>query len=164
MQQASEQLNPYARFLGESDLFAVLESTASHLSSLLGGVSVERLVRRPAPEKWSAREILCHLADTEMVFAFRLRQTAAETHHVIQTFDQDRWAAPYGELTVQDALDAFRAARRWNLLFVRAMGPAVLTRPVTHPERGVMTFQAILETMAGHDVNHLNQLAAMIAE
>jgi hypothetical protein len=164
MQQASEQLNPYVRFLGEADLFAVLEGTASHLSSLLDGLSVERLVRRPAPEKWSAREILCHLADTEMVFACRLRQTAAEAHHVIQTFDQDRWAAPYGELTAQDALDAFRAARRWNLLFVQAMGPAVLTRPVTHPERGVMTFQAILETMAGHDVNHLNQLAALVAE
>lgn len=163
MERTNERLNPYAAFLGEADLFAVLESTASHLSGLMDGLSVERFVRRPAPEKWSAREILCHLADTEMVFACRLRQTAAEAHHVIQTFDQDRWAAPYGELTAQDPLDAFRAARRWNLLFVRAVGPAVLTRPVTHPERGVMTFQSILETMAGHDVNHLKQLEALVA-
>jgi uncharacterized damage-inducible protein DinB len=152
------RLNPYAHFLEGRDAFQVLEATPETLARLTRDLSADQLTTPPAPKKWSVRDILSHLADTEIVFAFRLRQTAAEPNHVIQPFDQDAWAAPFARLDARDALRAFAEVRRWNLLFIHAVPPAVLGNPVTHPERGVMTFQTILETMAGHDLNHVEQI------
>jgi uncharacterized damage-inducible protein DinB len=159
--EAERVLNPYASFLGDNDPFHVIVTTPRTLAAIVGRTSEERLNRSPAPGKWSIREILCHLADCELVFGFRLRQTVAEASHVIQPFDQEAWQTPYGSLSAQDALAAFTAARRWNLLFADAVLPGALPKPVIHPERGPMTFGTIIETMAGHDLNHLAQIQAL---
>jgi len=154
-------MNPYARFLGDRDPFAVIADTPRELESAIQRLSPERVTAAPAPGKWSAREIACHLADCEVVFAFRLRQTLAETNHIIQPFDQDRWSALYGAYDAAAALAAFSATRRWNLLFLKALPPEAFSTPVTHPERGTMTLRTVVETMAGHDRNHLGQIAAL---
>lgn len=156
-----QALNPYASFLGEKDPYRVIATTPHALAAITGRMSEERLNRSPATGKWSIREILCHVADCELVFGFRLRQTVAEAAHVIQPFDQEAWQAPYRSLSAHDALAAFSAARRWNLLFIDAVLPGALPKPVTHPERGPMTFGTIIETMAGHDLNHLAQIQAL---
>jgi hypothetical protein len=93
-----------------------------------------------------------------MVFAFRLRQSLAEPYHVIQPFDQDAWAKPYAALDPRLALEMFGATRRWNLALLETVAPADFDKKLTHPERGEMTFQTVLETMAGHDLNHLGQI------
>jgi hypothetical protein len=108
--------------------------------------------------KWSAAEIISHLADCEVVFAFRLRQTLAEDNPTIQPFDQEKWAARYDRISTAQALEVFNAVRQWNLQLLGHVAPAATERPVTHPERGTMTFQTIIETMAGHDLNHIGQL------
>ena len=77
-------------------------------------------------------------------------------------FEQEAWARPYGMLDAHDALDSFTAIRRWNLLFIRAVGAAAESKPVRHPERGEMTFRTIIETMGGHDINHLRQLENLV--
>jgi len=118
---------------------------------------------RPAPGKWNAREILCHLADCEIAFAFRLRQTLAEDRHVIQPFDQEKWAGMYGSLGARSALNVFSALREWNLALIGSAPAGAMSKRVTHPERGEMTFGVIVETMAGHDVNHLAQLDRIVA-
>ena len=87
-----------------------------------------------------------------------MRQTVAEASHVIQPFDQEAWQMPYRSLSAHDAVAAFSAARRWNLLFIDAVLPGALPKPVMHPERGQMTFGTIIETMGGHDLNHLAQV------
>jgi uncharacterized damage-inducible protein DinB len=158
MSPTADQLNPYAKFLGSADPLEVIASTPATLARLIRDTDAARLTRAPAPGKWSVRDILSHLADTEITFAFRLRQTIAEQHHRIQPFDQEVWARHYHDLTAKDALDTFTAIRRWNVLFVNAVGPEARTKPVTHPERGEMTFQTIVETMAGHDINHIRQV------
>jgi hypothetical protein len=112
----------------------------------------------PAPGKWSAAEIVCHLADCELAFGFRLRQTLAEKDHVIQPFDQEKWAIAYPGIGAREALAAFSAIRKWNLMLIDRALPQASDKVVTHPERGTMTFGAIVETMAGHDLNHLGQL------
>ena len=89
---------------------------------------------------------------------FRLRQTLAEDEPIMQPFDQDKWAATYGSITASQALAAFTAMRAWNLRLIEGALPAAAGRKTTHPERGTMTFQTIVETMAGHDLNHLGQL------
>jgi len=151
-------MNPYASFLGTRNPHEVIAATAARLRALLQTLGGEGANRVPAPGKWSAREILCHLADCEIVFAFRLRQALAEPHHMIQPFDQDRWAAVYGAFGAQAALDVFTAVRQWNLTLVQSLPPEAFSRTLAHPERGEMTYQMLLETMGGHDLNHLGQI------
>jgi hypothetical protein len=151
-------MNPYASFLGGRDPRAAIAETADKLASHAARLGAEGLKRSPAPGKWSAAEILCHLADCEGVFAFRLRQALAEPYHTIQPFDQDAWAKPYGSYDPKLALELFSAVRRWNLALLDTVAPEDLAKKLTHPERGEMTFQTVVETMAGHDLNHLEQL------
>lgn len=157
-------MNPYAPHLGDRDPVSVVRSTAARLRSLVEALPQATLDKAPAPGKWSVRDILCHLADTELAFAFRLRQALAEPHHVIQPFDQEKWAASYPSVPVAAALDTFAAIRAWNVLLLASIPPAALAKPVTHPERGQMTFGVLIETMAGHDLNHLRRLEELAAQ
>ena len=150
--------NPYDSFLDGRPLETILTSTHGVIASFLSTMPQDKWSAAPAPGKWSPRDIFCHLADCEITFAFRLRQTLAEDHHVIQPFDQDKWAATYSSIPATDALLTFAALRRWNLLLIESALPQHADKPVTHPERGAMTFSTIVETMAGHDLNHLGQL------
>jgi hypothetical protein len=98
-----------------------------------------------------------------LVFAFRLRQTLAEDGPTIQPFDQEKWAEAYPGVTAGKALEVFTALREWNMLLIASALPNSANRPVTHPERGTMTFRNLVETMAGHDLNHLGQLQKFVA-
>lgn len=155
-------LNPYDRFLAGRNPFEVIAQTSRHLRRVIEQLG--RLAeRRPAPGKWNAREIACHLADCEIVFAFRLRQTLAQPNHVIQAFDQNAWASTYGGQNADAAVAVFSAVREWNLALLRTIPPSALSTRVVHPERGEMTMQTLVDTMAGHDLNHLEQLDALAA-
>ena len=155
--------NPYASSLGSRAPLEVIRATGGRLQTLLAELGASHAERAPAPGKWSAREILCHLADCEIVFAFRLRQTLAEGYHVIQPFDQDRWAAVYGAFDAASALAVFTAVRNWNVRLIGAVPAEAFDKKLTHPERGEMTFQVVVETMAGHDLNHLAQIERIAA-
>ncbi|HTX42194.1 MAG TPA: DinB family protein [Acidobacteriaceae bacterium] len=158
MPRTQKVLNPYAQFLNGQDPMTVIQATSGRLRTLAKAIGIEKINLAPAPGKWSAREILCHLADCEMAFGFRLRQTLAENNHKIQPFDQEKWATPYKLISADDALATFAALRRWNVLLIDASLPANAGKAVVHPERGKMTFGTIVETMAGHDLNHIAQL------
>lgn len=151
------KINPYQDFLDERPLDAILMATPEAIRSMLEQIGEGNTSTRPAPGKWSPAEIVCHLADCELVFGFRLRQTLAEDNPTVQPFDQDKWAGAYTGIPADVALAAFYAFREWNLRLIE-MSPTAADRKVTHPERGTMTFQNVVETMAGHDLNHLGQL------
>ena len=150
-------LNPYASFVAGLDPRQVIADTPNRLAELAALPT-----HPPAPGKWDLREVMCHLADSEIAFGFRLRQAAAEDHHTIQPFDQDKWATTYKKISPEQALSTFSALRDWNLGFIRNSGPSAMSRKVTHPERGAMTFQTVVETMGGHDTNHLRQVEALL--
>ncbi len=152
------ELNPYERFLDGRPLETILAATPSVIAGIIQTIGSQKATTPPAPGKWSPAEILCHLADCELAFGFRLRQTLAEDNHVMQPFDQDKWAATYSGISAASALAAFTAMRNWNLELIRKTLPTSAERKVSHPERGAMTFKTIVETMAGHDINHLGQL------
>jgi hypothetical protein len=154
--------NPYATFLGNQNPAEVLEQTARQLAKVGERLNGANLEWRPSPGKWNAREILCHLADCEIAFGFRLRQALAEKEHVIQPFDQEKWAGMYGGLSARSALSTFSALREWNLALIGSTTDEGMARKVHHPERGDMTFRTIVETMAGHDINHLQQLERIV--
>jgi len=157
-------VNPYAVFIGANAPLEVISETPRRLAQLAETLGPARMEQPPAPGKWSAREILCHLADCEVVFAFRLRQTLAQDHHVVDPFDQDVWAKSYRSYDARTALNVLSALRAWNLALIQSVKPEDLSRPVTHPERGTMTFQTLVETMAGHDRNHIKQVEAIAGQ
>jgi hypothetical protein len=156
-------LNPYAEFLAGRDPGLLIKEFPDRLNKVVSRLGKAGLARRTAPGKWTASEILCHLADTEIAFAFRWRQALAEERHVIQPFDQDRWAPRYPAISGEDALRTFLTLRQWNAILFDLLAPEDWDRVVVHPERGEMSFGTLVETMAGHDLNHLEQLERIAA-
>jgi len=157
------ELNPYEKYLGDGDPVPVLFTTSSKLQALVAELSDEQLEAPPAPGKWCIREIIAHLADCELAFGFRLRQTLALEHAVMQPFDQEAWAERYSGYDFASALEMFLATRNWNLKLLGTVSATDQHKPTTHPERGTMIFWTIVETMAGHDVNHLEQIERIVA-
>jgi hypothetical protein len=164
MEQFMSALNPYDKFLDGRPVEEILSATAATLAGLVERMGPEKSTTSPAPGKWSAAEIISHLADCELVFAFRLRQTLAENDHTIQPFDQEKWAVQYGGISAAQALEVFKAMRGWNLQLLKNVAPEAAGRTVTHPERGTMTFETMVETMAGHDLNHIQQLQRIASQ
>jgi uncharacterized damage-inducible protein DinB len=156
-------INPYAPQLGDRDPLEVTRATPVQLENHVRTLGPEKLNLAPAPGKWSVRDIISHLADCEIVFAFRLRQALAEDHPIVQPFDQDKWAPPYAHYDAATALAAFSALRQWNLALLSGLKAGDFARSLNHPERGDMTVQTVLETMGGHDLNHLRQVEAILA-
>jgi uncharacterized damage-inducible protein DinB len=156
--------NPYASFLtetgGVSDPAEIIKSTPVKIENLVQALGPEKLNIEPAPGKWSVRDILSHLADCEIVFAFRLRQALAEDRHVIQPFDQDKFALTYWHYDARMAATVFSAVRQWNVALIAGLSEKDFDKPLNHPERGDMKLRDILATMAGHDRNHLKQIEA----
>jgi hypothetical protein len=157
-------MNPYARHLGTRDPLKVIATTARHLEQIAAALGPVRIEESPAPGKWSPHEILCHLADCEIVFSYRIRQALAQPHHVIQPFDQEDWAANYSGYDPQAAMMTFSCARQWNLMLLRSVSPELMAKAITHPELGAMTFRDLIEIIAGHDLNHLSQLEAIAVQ
>ena len=161
------ELNPYASYLNGQDPITVLTATSDRIRTLTAGLDKAQINARPNPRKWSIREIAAHLADCEIVFSFRLRQTLAppleQPHAIIQPFDQDAWAQRYSAYQLEPALALFQAARNWNLLFFNTVSHEDRHRRTTHPERGTMNLWTIIETMGGHDINHLQQIERLAA-
>ncbi len=158
------QENPYDKYLDGRSPETILASTSGALASALAAISPDQLSAPIAPGKWSPAQIVSHLADCEIAFGFRLRQILAEDSPLLQPFDQEKWAVTYGGVTAASALDAFNALRAWNLQLIKTVMPGAASRTGTHPERGRITFQTIVETMAGHDLNHLGQLTKVAGE
>lgn len=157
------ELNPYEKFLADQEPIPVLISTADHLYAFTASLSGAQIERSPAPGKWSIREIAAHLADCEIVFSFRLRQTLSQKHALIRPFDEQIWAKRYAAYDLDSALSLFKAARNWNLRLLTTVSEEDRHHPTTHPERGTMTFWTLVETMAGHDINHLQQIERLAA-
>jgi DinB superfamily len=155
--------NPYAKYLGEANPQTTIAATPQRLGDLIKNLQPGQLTKSPAPGKWSIRDILCHLADCEIAFAFRLRQAIAETNHVIQPFDQEKWAGPYAHFDAASALTVFSALRDWNRKLIATVPPEGYAKPLIHPERGEMTFRTVVETMGGHDLNHIEQIESLIS-
>jgi DinB family protein len=156
-------MNPYAAHLGNRNAREVIAETPARLEGLAGQLGAAGLKRSLAPGKWSAGAILCHLAECEVAFVFRLKQALAEPYHVIQPFDQDAWSASYESLDARAALATFSALRRWNLALIERIPPEAFSKKLKHPERGELTLQVQIESMAGHDLNHLKQLETIAA-
>lgn len=159
-------MNPYATWLRNRDPLVVANSTPARIAALIRGLTSRQLARRPAPDKWSIREIVQHLADTEMVMGCRARWIAFEDQPTLVPFDQNKWAVGWaGEKEpFADTFERFRLLRRSQVRLFRNASKQAFERTGYHPERGVVTLRVQLETLAGHDLNHLAQIERLAAQ
>ena len=139
-------------------------ATAKKLSRLIARTPAAKLRKKPAPGKWSAAEILAHLADCEIVVGWRMRQILGAPGTPIQPFDQDAWAAAghYEKRDARKSLEQFRAAREGNLALLKSLTPEQWKQHGMHAERGVETIERIVGMMAGHDINHTGQVERIV--
>jgi uncharacterized damage-inducible protein DinB len=151
---------PYRDALGEEDPLAVIKATPARLAKIYDALTPDQAEIRPAPGKWNRREIMAHLADCEIAWAWRLRYSYGADEPTIQPFDQDAWAKPYAAYTLAQSRAAFDALRAWNAALIGALSEADRRKKVMHPERGEETVWTIVEIMAGHDLHHLRSLEA----
>jgi len=112
------------------------------------------------PGKWSAREIVHHLADSESTSAIRLRRLLAEEHPVIQGYDQDEYARrlKYNDRDMAPSLEAFRAARATTVQILTLMSEDEWRREGVHSESGRYTVEDWLAIYAAHAHNHAAQI------
>jgi uncharacterized damage-inducible protein DinB len=149
----------YAADLAGREPIASLAEAASIIHDVCSPFDAARWARSYAPGKWTARQILVHLAQIEMVFGVRVRFALSTGAYVVQPFDQDPFIEVEGTLIDgTTALASFLAQRAMNLQLFRKLTPAQLATQFHHPERGRMTVAELIAYLAGHDWRHVGQL------
>jgi DinB family protein len=129
------------------------------VAEAVAGVSDEELDAHPAPGKWSAREIVHHLADSEMTSAIRLRLLIATDTPAISGYDQEEFAKRlYYDRPIASALDAFKAARLTSAEILDRLSETEWLREGTHTEHGRYSVQRWLEIYAAHAHEHARQI------
>ena len=149
---------PYSTHLGDREPLASMRETSERIRALTDGWSPEQFERTYALGKWTARQILTHLAETELALGYRARMALSSPNYVAQAFDQDAWIAKESRTSGADAGAARFALRQMNLSLFAALSPADRQIPFSHPEYGALTVDWVIYMLAGHDRNHLAQL------
>ena len=139
-------------------------ATPKKLERLLAGASAAKLRKRPAPDKWSVAEIIAHLADVEIVVGWRVRSILGAPGTPIQAFDQDAWveAGHYAERSPRASVAQLKAVRDANLALYKSLSPEQWKHYGMHSERGQESVEHIVRIIAGHDLNHLQQIERIL--
>jgi hypothetical protein len=157
-----------ARIIGQltdQEPLKIQAATPKKIERLVGGASPAKLRKRPAPDKWSVAEILAHLADVEIVVGWRVRSILGSPGTPIQAFDQDAWvmAGHYAERNPKRCLAQLVAVRDANLALYKSLTPEQWKHYGIHSERGQESVEHIVRMIAGHDLNHLQQIERILA-
>jgi len=141
-------------------LIAQYADGVREVEDALAGFPADALTAHPIPGKWSAREIVHHLGDSEPNGALRLRRLLAQEHAVLDGYDQDEWTRRlrYNERDHGPAMEAFRAARANTLPLLRSLGDAEWMRTGWHTESGVYTVERWLGVYGVHAHGHAGQI------
>jgi hypothetical protein len=165
MQETAQQyIQRILGYLDGKNAMDVLAATPRQVERLIKGLTRNRLGKRPSPEKWSVTEILAHLADVEIVQGFRIRLILGASGISIQGFDQDVWAR-YSDYATHDpalSLEGYRVNRQRTLRLLKSLPKEMWDNFGVHSERGKETVRRVAEMMAGHDINHLRQIQAIL--
>ncbi len=140
-----------------------MRESTGRIRALTGSWTGAEFERPYAPGKWSARQVLIHLAQMELALCSRARLALTTPNYVAQAFDQDRWIALDATMSGREALEAFAAVAAMNRAFFKALSPADRGTTLSHPEYGALTVDWILHQMAGHQIHHLKHFEAIPA-
>jgi hypothetical protein len=146
--------------LGDTDPVAILRQTPAAVEGFLDTVPTQTLTSPEAPGKWSIRDVVQHLADSELVGGFRLRMVMAHDRPTLIGYDQDLWSSRlrYSDVDIRDAFEQFSVLRRANVRLWEHLTPSDLVRVGLHNERGEESLEHMRRLYAGHDILHLRQL------
>ena len=139
---------------------ARMERTADDFAAAITGVPDAALGQRPDATNWSAKEVICHIRDTEESFMARFQAIMVMDEPTFLPVEPDRWAADrqYGRHDAAEALQTFQMRRDETLKYLRGLGAVQWERGGIHATRGRMTAKDFVALMAWHDDNHLDQL------
>lgn len=143
------------------------EKSPKQVAAAVSGLPDKTLRYKPSPEKWSVLEILGHLADTEIAYAYRLRQMLADAKPVIAPIDQDAWARNLGymESAPAELVALYGLNRHANLQLLRRLKADDLKKSAFHPEmKKDVTVADLVERMSEHGASHLAQIEKLKKE
>jgi len=161
LQEYTQRIISYA---DGKDPLRLQQAAPAKLAALLKGKNSKQLTRRPAPDKWSVAEIMAHLADGELVIAWRIRQILTNNAIPIQAYDQDLWAKTfdYAHRDPRQSLANFRTLREANLALLKSVPRRLWENYGVHQERGNESVSHVVRLIAGHDLNHLQQIQRIL--
>jgi hypothetical protein len=140
------------------------QAAPKKLTALIKGKTAKQLMKRPALDKWSVAEILAHLADAELAISWRLRQVLANNAILLQAYDQDLWAKTfnYAKRDPRVSLASYRTLREANLALLKSVPRKLWDNYGVHQERGNESVNHVVKMVAGHDLNHLQQIEKIL--
>ena len=146
------------------DPLRLQQAAPKKLALLLKGKTGKQLMRRPAPDKWSVAEIVAHLADAELAISWRIRQILSNNAIPIQAYDQDVWAKTfdYARRDPRQSLANFRTLREANVALLKSVPRKLWDNYGVHEERGNESVSHVVRMVAGHDLNHLQQIQKIL--
>lgn len=146
--------------LGSHDPLEVLGELTPWLGTRVAAHPEAALRHPEAPGKWSVVEVIQHLADSDLVFGFRLRMILTEERPPIQAYDQEAWAGTlrYRDMPLGTTLGQLRGLRESNIHVLRLLSPVQLERVGLHSERGAESLGFLLRLMGAHDLVHRRQI------
>lgn len=160
LEHAKAYVSAILDLLGDKEPLGVLQQTEDALRRALSGFSPKVVTKPEAPGKWSARHVMQHLADSELVWSWRLRMVLAHDRPRITGYDQDLWAERlgYDKADAEEALKEFAILRNANLRLLGRLSRDDFSRVGVHAERGEESVAHMVKLYAGHDVLHLKQI------
>jgi len=146
--------------VNDRDPVEILQDTPGALARAVATLTPEKIKTPEKPGKWSIAQVLRHLADTDVVWGWRMRLILAQDRPPITGFDQDLWAdrLDYANADPNESLETFAVLRRDNLRLIERATPEDLRRVGVHAERGEESAGYMVRLYAGHDLMHLNQI------
>ena len=133
----------------------------AQLRSAVAGMSDTELDAVPIPGKWSTRQVICHLADFEPVYADRMKRVIAESQPLILAGNPDLFAAglAYGQRDVKEELGLIEAVRKHMARILRTLLPDDFQRQGIHSESGPITLEVLLRNITRHIPHHIQFIA-----
>jgi len=153
--------NPYAADLGDRDLVTSLRQTPGEYDALVRNWTPDDFERTYAPGKWSARLVMIHLAQVELIIQTRIRLALTILDYVVQPFEQDDTLAIETGADARSALSAYIALRQFGLPLLTGLTPAQMATTCRHPQMGAIDVRWMVVMLAGHELRHLAQLRSI---
>lgn len=154
----SEYFEYYGTYIGkvpEGDILEILQSQSDETDKLLRGLPEEAGDKRYAPDKWTIKQVVAHVIDTERVFAFRALAFARKDPTRLPSFEQDAYAeqARVEERSLTDLADEWRSVRRATIHLFRTFDEEVSQRRGVASE-STFSVRAVAYIVAGHEIHH----------
>jgi hypothetical protein len=170
---AMTPITPYTLDLDNREPIGAMRDSVARVRALTDGWRPDQFERSYAPGKWDTRQILMHLAQSEIAFGYRVRMALTTPEYQAQSFDQDRWmsveagtggssgssgSTRAGGLRGREALEAFLGMAAMNIALFASLSEADRSTALSHPDYGTLSVDWIIHQTAGHQIHHLKQL------